>query len=66
MGGMLAPMLEAGTDATTFAVEREDYVGHEDVQLDENGRPVMAVVTAHGDGRESRLVFAPTARALTD
>lgn len=62
---MLAPLLEAHVRAKTVAVERDDYVGQEQVQLDNNGRPVMAVVTTRDDG-EDRLVFAPCANALTD
>lgn len=57
--GLTAPMVPAGTRAYVHAVEREDYVGTEKVQLHE-GRPVMAVVTERDDG-EDRAVFAPTA-----
>jgi hypothetical protein len=60
--GLTAPMLRAGTRARVHAVEREDYVGTEDVRLDADGRPVMAVVTVRDDGQDV-TVFAPTAYA---
>jgi hypothetical protein len=59
--GMLAPLLLDGTKAHVFALEREDYVAHELVQTDANGRPIMAVVTERDNGRDT-IVFAPTAR----
>jgi hypothetical protein len=60
--GLTAPMLPAGTRAKVEAVEREDYVGKEDVQLDpERKRPVMSVVTTRDQGQDA-IVFAPTAR----
>ena len=59
--GLTAPMLPAGTKAKVYAVERQDYVGKEMVQLDpERGRPVMSVVTIRDDGQDA-IVFAPTA-----
>ena len=61
--GLTAPMIPAGTRAKVEAVEREDYIGTEDVQLDpERGRPVMSVVTTRDDGQDV-AVFAPTAHA---
>lgn len=59
--GMLAPMLLEGTKAHVFTVEREDYIGHELVQADSRGRPIMSVVTERDNGRDC-IVFAPTAR----
>lgn len=64
MGGLSVPMLPAGARARLVAVEREDYIGDELVRLDNRGRPVMAVVTEHADGRQDAAVFAPTARAV--
>jgi hypothetical protein len=52
-----------GTDlrgVTHRVIEREDYIGDEVVQLDGDGRPVMAIHTEHGDGFDSH-VYAPTA-----
>jgi len=60
--GLTAPMVEAGTRAKVTAVEREDYIGNETVQLSPEGRPVMAVVTEREDGNDV-TVFAPTATA---
>lgn len=63
MHGLTAPMVLEGTDCQVVAVEREDYVGTEDVRFDGAGRPVMAIRTEYGDGRNDTMVFAPTARA---
>lgn len=60
LAGLSAPMVPAGTRCKVEAVEREDYVGGEDVQYDDNGRPVMSVVTTRDDGNDV-AVFAPTA-----
>lgn len=62
LAGITAPMILAGSGAMTRAVVREDYVGQEIVQYDENGRPVMAVVTDRPDGSNDVAVLAPTAR----
>lgn len=61
--GLTAPMVPAGTRAKVTAVEREDYIGQEDVQLSPDGRPVMSVVTEREDGSNDVTVFAPIARA---
>lgn len=61
LAGITAPMVPAGTRCKVQALEREDYVGGEDVQRDVNGRPVMAVATTRDDGRDL-AVLAPTAR----
>lgn len=61
LAGLTSPMVLEGTDCRVIAVERQDYVGGEDVRLDDNGRPVMSVVTEYGDGRNDLVVFAPTA-----
>lgn len=58
--GLTAPYIPAGTKAQVVAVEREDYVGGEDVQRDAEGRPVMSVVTVRDDGQDV-AVYAPTA-----
>lgn len=63
--GITAPMLPAGTKAKVTAVEREDYIGNEDVQLSPEGRPVMSVVTEREDGNDV-VVFAPTAHAKAE
>lgn len=62
LAGLTAPMVPAGSSCKVEAVEREDYVGAEDVQYDGNGRPIMAVVTTRDDGNDV-AVYAPTAHA---
>jgi hypothetical protein len=63
MGGLTAPLVWAGFDATTEPVERGDYVGAEHPQCDQDGRPWMAVRTRHATGREDCAVLAPAAIA---
>lgn len=60
--GLSTPMIPAGTKAKVTAVEREDYIGKEEVQLDGEGRPVMAVVTERNEGMDC-TVYAPAATA---
>lgn len=64
LAGFLSPLLPAGSTSRVYAVEREDYVGTDDVRRDENGRPVMAVITQHADGSNDTHVYAPTAHAV--
>lgn len=67
--GITAPMVElhgAELDlraARHVVVEREDYVGDEDVTLSDSGRPVMAVDLERADGSNDRAVFAGAAHA---
>lgn len=59
--GLTAPFVPKGTKCEVIAVEREDYVGTEKVQLDpQHQRPVMSVVTKRDNGQDT-VVFAPTA-----
>ncbi len=60
--GVLAPMMPNGTRAKITAREREDYVGSDLVRLNDDGRPIMSVVTEREDGTDA-IVFAPTATA---
>jgi hypothetical protein len=62
LGGLTVPMIPAGTKARVTTVEREDYIGNEDVQLT-NGRPIMSVITERPDGSNDVTVYAPTVRA---
>ena len=62
MKGILAPFIPDRTKAKIVVVEREDYVGKEQVTTDGEGRPVMAVVTTRDDG-EDCAIMAPTATA---
>lgn len=55
-----APLVLAGVRCKVIAVEREDYVGREDVQYDSQGRAIMAVRTVRDDGTDL-AVLAPTA-----
>ena len=57
----MAPLVEEGVRVQVTAVEREDYVGSELAQTDDNGRPMMAVRTDYEDGRNDTVVLAPTA-----
>lgn len=59
--GLTAPMVPIGTRAKVTLVEREDYIGDEDVRL-HRGRPIMSIITEREDGNDA-IVFAPTAHA---
>lgn len=61
LAGLMVPLVREGTRAKVEAVEREDYVGAEDVRLDGDARPIMSVVTTRDDGQDC-TVFAPTAQ----
>lgn len=63
--GFIAPLVLDGTRCKVEAVEREDYVGSEDVRLDGEGRPIMSVVTTRNDGQDC-VAFAATAYAKGD
>lgn len=60
LAGLVAPMVPAGTRCAVRAVERGDYVGRDLVQVDGDGRPVMAVITDRDDGQDC-TVYAPCA-----
>ncbi len=60
--GLSAPMVPTGTKAKVIANDRDDYVGKDIVQTDQDGRPVMSISTIRDDG-EDVVVFAPTATA---
>jgi hypothetical protein len=60
--GLTAPFVAAGTRCKVESVERGDWVGREQVQVDGEGRPVMAVVTTRDDGQDC-AVLAPVAYA---
>ena len=65
LAGLMVPLVPKGTDCKVEAVERGDYVGQESVQIDVNGRPMMAVVTTRDDGQDC-TVYAPTARGTKE
>lgn len=60
LAGLLAPMVLDGVRCEVRAVLRDDYTGGEDVRLDGDGRPVMAVTVTRDDGQD-RVVYAPAA-----
>jgi hypothetical protein len=60
--GLTAPMVPAGTRCKVEAVEREDYIGSEEVTYDGEGRPIMRVDTTRDEGNDV-AVFAPLARS---
>lgn len=62
LAGLVAPMVLDGVRCEVRAVLRDDYVGGEDVRLDGDGRPVMAVTVTRDDGQD-RVVYAPAAHA---
>lgn len=62
MKGLTTPMVLAGTKCKVEAKEREDYIGDEDVTLDEDGRPIMAIETVREEGNDV-VVFAPCAQS---
>lgn len=55
--GLTAPLVPAGTDCKVTAVERGDYLRDEQQRTGDDGRPYMAVVTEHADGRTDAAVF---------
>lgn len=63
--GLMVPLVRKGLAAKVEAVERQDFIGSELVQMDENNRPVMSVVVTRDDGQDT-TVFAPTAVAERD
>lgn len=60
MAGLMTPLRPEGTKSKVEIVEREDYIGTEDVQVDGEGRPIMSVVTTRDDGQDC-TIYAPVA-----
>jgi hypothetical protein len=60
--GLTAPFVEEGEQCDIRAVDREDYIGREQVQFDAEGRAKMAVITTRNDGQDV-AVLAPVASA---
>lgn len=56
--GLTAPMVPEGTNCNIYAQEREDYVGEDAVQTDDDGTPIMSIVTEREDGQDC-TVLAP-------
>lgn len=73
LGGLTAPLVErkalvakgapGETPVRVSTVVREDYVGDEKgLTYDQEGRPVMAVVTEYADGSNDVAMYAPVVR----
>lgn len=58
--GLTAPLVRAGVRCKVTAVVRQDYAGRDLPQLDDDGRPVMAVQVTRDEG-EDCVILAPTA-----
>lgn len=52
MGGLMTPMVPAGTKAKVLKVIREDYMGGDVVQYDDERHPVSHVVVERDDGND--------------
>lgn len=61
LGGMSIALVPKGTRGEHRVNEREDYVGSESVQRNDEGRPIMSVVTVRETGQDC-TVYAPTAQ----
>lgn len=61
LGGLAAPFVQKDPNRGRVNVKpivREDYVGAEEgLRYDEQGRPIMAVVTEYDDGKNDVAVF---------
>jgi hypothetical protein len=58
---MSLPMIREGERAHVRLVERDDYVGGEDVRTDAEGRVFMRSEIERADGHVDVWVYAPTA-----
>ena len=65
LAGVMSPLILVGTKAKIVAVERQDYIGGDLVQVDANGRPIMSVVTTRDDGQDC-VTFPATATTDKD
>ena len=61
LSGLTAPLVPSGTDCRVVRQDREDFLGRDIPQVDDDGRPAMAVVTEYADGRRDCTVLAPLA-----
>lgn len=61
LGGLTAPLVPDGTDCRVVRQDREDFLGRDIPQIDDQGQPAMAVVTEYADGRRDTMVLAPLA-----
>lgn len=63
--GLTAPFVEAGVRAKVERVEWGDYVGREQVHVDDEGRPASSIITTRDDGQDC-AVLAPAAGIGTE
>lgn len=66
--GLNFPLVPAGTKCKVTALERDDYIGQELVQMTEvdgKKRPIAFINTERDDGQDC-VVLAPTARILAE
>jgi hypothetical protein len=54
-------MVPYGSSDRVTLIEREDYVGTEDVRTDAKGTPYMRAEVERRDGHRDAWVYAPTA-----
>lgn len=66
LGGLTTPLVQKSANRGSVRVRkvvREDYVGKEHgLTYDNEGQPIMAVVTDYDDGTNDAAVFAPAVR----
>lgn len=68
LAGLTAPLVQTGTRCKVTAHEREDFIGHELVQLhqvDGKNRPIAQIRTTRDEG-EDCVILAPTARIAAE
>ena len=58
--GLTSPMVEEGISCKIESIEREDYIGLDEVQYDGDGWAISAVVTTRDEGNDC-AVLAPCA-----
>lgn len=57
--GAWAPLIEAGIKAHLVVNEREDYIGTDIPQTDEDGKVIKSITTIREDGEDCHIL-APT------
>lgn len=58
-----APLVPVKADCKVEAVNRDDYLGDEIVNMGDDGKAYMAIETTHADGHTDRAVNAGLAQA---
>ena len=57
--GIAAPLVLDGISSKVEAQVREDYVKGEIVTSDEDGKPIMSIVTTREDGQDCAVLASP-------